>query len=68
MLGKKGKELLLSTKSSSFSMDLKKWSDVADKYEAGGFMYHCTPPTDSLMAFRDSILETKTIGYEKVKG
>lgn len=48
-------------------MDLKKWSDVSDKYESGGFMYHCTPPTDGLAAFRDAILETKSVGYDKLK-
>jgi len=48
-------------------MDLKKWSDVMDMYAAGKFMYHCTPPTDAHLAFRDAILETKKRGYDVVQ-
>jgi len=52
----------------SFSCNLAKWSMVADKYAApGGFAYHTTLPTDSLMVFRDTINETKAIGFEDLE-
>ena len=48
----------------SFSCNLGKWASVADAYaNPGGFMYHTTLPTDSLMVFRDVIMETKQFGY-----
>ena len=33
-------------------VDLRKWLELMDTYEAGGFMYHATMPTDALMTFR----------------
>eukprot|EP00656_Telonema_subtile_P024053 TRINITY_DN2582_c0_g1_i2.p1 TRINITY_DN2582_c0_g1~~TRINITY_DN2582_c0_g1_i2.p1 ORF type:complete len:388 (+),score=111.71 TRINITY_DN2582_c0_g1_i2:103-1266(+) len=50
---------------SSFSTNLGKWSGVADAYaNPGGFAYHTTLPTDSLMQFRDVVMETKEFGYD----
>ena len=46
-------------------MDLKKWLELMDSYEAGGFMYHATMPTDALVTFRDVMLETKAFGFQK---
>ena len=36
-------------------------------YENGGHAYHATMPTDALLQFRDTMLETKEYGFEKVK-
>ena len=36
-------------------------------YENGGHAYHATMPTDALRAFRDTVLETREYGYEKLK-
>ena len=36
-------------------------------YENGGHAYHATMPTDALTAFRDTMLETKEYGFDKVK-
>ena len=36
-------------------------------YENGGHAYHATMPTDALRAFRDTVLETREFGYEKLK-
>jgi len=48
----------------SYAVNLAKWSGVTDAYKKeGGFMYYTTLPTDSLMTFRDVILETKEFGY-----
>lgn len=37
------------------------------KYEAGGFMYYTTLPTDALAIFRDSIQETEAFGFEQAR-
>jgi len=58
---------LNTTKSSSFSLDLKKWIDVSNAYDNGAFMYHCTTPTDALIVFRDAIKETKEYGFENAR-
>jgi aspartate aminotransferase-like enzyme len=51
----------------SMALNLKKWIEVMDKYEAGAFMYYTTLPTDALMVFRNAMLETKAYGFAKAK-
>ena len=36
-------------------------------YENGGHAYHATMPTDSLRQFRDTILESKEIGFDTLR-
>jgi aspartate aminotransferase-like enzyme len=36
-------------------------------YENGGHAYHATMPTDALRAFRDTMLETRDYGFEKLR-
>jgi len=36
-------------------------------YENGGHAYHATMPTDALKAFRDTMLETKEYGFDKLR-
>merc|ERR1711908_170184 len=73
MLNAKAKALMTKQnagglKGHSLSCNLGKWAAVADAYKApGGFMYHTTLPTDSLMVFRDVIQETKAFGYALVE-
>ncbi|OXL19687.1 aminotransferase class V-fold PLP-dependent enzyme [Psychrobacter sp. DAB_AL32B] len=55
-----------STESNCFSLDLKQWLTVMRAYENGGHAYHATMPTDSLRQFRDTILEAKEIGFDKL--
>ena len=55
------------TDSTSFSIDLKKWTAIMDAYEGGGHMYHATMPTDALTQFRDVMVETENYGFAKVK-
>ncbi len=55
------------TQSTSFACDLGKWYQIMQAYEGGGHAYHATMPTDALVAFRDTILETKALGFETVK-
>ncbi|SHI68698.1 aspartate aminotransferase [Shimia gijangensis] len=58
---------LETTTSDSFAIDLKKWHDIMKAYENGGHAYHATMPTDALRAFRDTMLETKEYGFEKLR-
>ncbi len=58
---------MAQTSSNSFACDLKKWHQIMQAYENGGHAYHATLPTDALTAFRDTMLETKAYGFDKVK-
>jgi aspartate aminotransferase-like enzyme len=58
---------LSETKSSSFACDLGKWHQIMMAYENGGHAYHATMPTDALVKFRDTMVETKEIGFDLVK-
>ena len=55
------------TTSNSFAVDLKKWFQIMQAYENGGHAYHATMPTDALKAFRDTMLETKDYGFDKLR-
>jgi len=64
MLSDRGADVARATRGSSFVCDLRKWLELMDSYEAGGFMYHATMPTDALVTFRDVMLETKAFGFD----
>jgi len=65
MLSERGTDAVRATRSSSFVCDLRKWLEVMETYENGGFMYHATMPTDALVQFRDVMLETRGFGFKK---
>mgnify|MGYP003663815563 CR=1 FL=1 len=67
MLSARAEARLAETKSDSFAMDLAKWRDIMKAYENGGHAYHATMPTDALRAFRDTMLETKNYGFDRLK-
>lgn len=67
MLSKRGAEATRASKSTSFVVDLGKWLELMDSYEAGGFMYHATMPTDALATFRDVMLETREFGFANAR-
>ncbi|WP_324753039.1 aminotransferase class V-fold PLP-dependent enzyme [Roseovarius sp. Pro17] len=67
MMSQRAVERLETTTSSSFAMDLKKWHQIMQAYENGGHAYHATLPTDALRAFRDTIVETKEYGFERLR-
>jgi len=48
-------------------MDMKKWIGIMEAYENGSFLYHCTMPTDALVAFRDAAAEHFSYGLEALK-
>lgn len=53
--------------SSSFVLDLNKWLGVMDTYEAGGFMYYTTLPTDALVIFNEAAQETLQFGLAEAR-
>ena len=67
MLSKRAEERLAATTSDSFAIDLKKWRDIMVAYENGGHAYHATMPTDALRAFRDTMVETRDYGFDKLR-
>ncbi|WP_395063659.1 aminotransferase class V-fold PLP-dependent enzyme [Paraburkholderia silvatlantica] len=66
MLGPLARERIDATTSTSFACDLRKWLQIMQAYETGGFAYHATMPTDSLATLRDVIKETGAYGFDKV--
>jgi len=66
MLSERALARMEETASNSFAVDLKNWHQIMQAYEIGGHAYHATMPTDSLRAFRDTMLETKEYGFDKL--
>ncbi len=67
MLSERALTRLEQTDSDSFAVDLKKWRAIMKAYEDGGHAYHATMPTDGLRAFRDTMLETREYGFDKLE-
>jgi len=67
MMNAAATERARARQSTSFSVDLGKWLTIMDAYIGGGHAYHATLPTDGLRAFRDTMLETKKYGFERLK-
>ncbi|NKX44399.1 aminotransferase class V-fold PLP-dependent enzyme [Roseicyclus persicicus] len=67
MMSDRAKARLDETSSSSFAGDLKAWAGIMATYEAGGHAYHATMPTDALRVFRDTMLETRDYGFDRLK-
>jgi aspartate aminotransferase-like enzyme len=67
MLSEQAVEVMQERTSSSFACDLKKWHQIMQAYVNGGHAYHATMPTDSLVRFRDAMLETQKIGFDQLK-
>jgi aspartate aminotransferase-like enzyme len=67
MLSARAVARLEETTSDSFALDLKKWRSIMVAYEGGGHAYHATMPTDALRAFRDTMIETRDYGFERLR-
>jgi aspartate aminotransferase-like enzyme len=67
MLSKLARERIDSTASTSFAVDLRKWLQIMEAYEHGGYAYHATMPTDALTTLRDVMKETEEYGFDKVR-
>ncbi|ASP40383.1 aminotransferase [Bacterioplanes sanyensis] len=67
MLSERALAVMEERQSSSFACNLKQWHMIMQAYENGGHAYHATMPTDALLKFRDTMLETKDYGFDKVR-
>ena len=67
MLGEQARTLIDSTTSSSFACDLRKWMQIMEAYENGGYAYHATLPTDALARCRDAMNETERHGFDPLR-
>lgn len=67
MLSERAREKIDSTTSTSFACDLRKWLQIMETYEQGGFAYHATMPTDALTVLRDVMKETEGYGFDRVR-
>ncbi len=67
MLSDRAIARMQDTSSNSFAGDLKAWANIMAAYEAGGHAYHATMPTDALRVFRDTMVETRDYGFDKLK-
>ena len=56
-----------AARSTSYALDLAKWLTIVEAYLGGGHAYHATMPTDALRTVRDAILETRAIGFERLR-
>jgi aspartate aminotransferase-like enzyme len=67
MMGERALARLAETRSTSFAADLGKWYQIMQAYEKGGHAYHATMPTDALVKFRDTMVETREIGFDLLR-
>ncbi|WP_195822340.1 aminotransferase class V-fold PLP-dependent enzyme [Roseobacter sp. MH60115] len=67
MMSARAEARLADTQSDSFAIDLGKWHGIMKAYEDGGHAYHATMPTDALRAFRDTMLETRDYGFDRLR-
>lgn len=67
MLSALARERIDATVSTSFACDLRKWMQIMEAYEQGGFAYHATMPTDALTVLRNVMAETAAYGFDKVR-
>jgi aspartate aminotransferase-like enzyme len=67
MLSDKALAVMEGTSSTSFSADLKKWSQIMDAFLKGGHGYHATMPTDALAHNCTVMQEMEAYGFDKLQ-
>lgn len=67
MMSADAKARMADTTGTSFALNLQTWANIMDAYTGGGHAYHATMPTDALKDFRDTMLETREYGFDKLK-
>lgn len=67
MLNEAGRDRVMSTSSTSFALDLKKWLAIAEAYTQGQTPYHATMPTDTLAHDAALMLETRATGLDELR-
>ncbi len=66
MLSALARERIDTTTSTSYAVDLRKWMQIMETYEGGGYAYHTTLPTDALTRTFEVMQETQAYGFDKV--
>jgi len=67
MLGAAGRDQVMSTTSTSFAVDLRKWLTISEAYTQGQTPYHATMPTDTLAHDAALMLETRAAGLSELR-
>ncbi len=67
MLGEAGRAQVVSTTSTSFAVDLRKWLAITEAYTQGQTPYHATLPTDTLARDAAVMLETRASGLNDLR-
>ena len=67
LLSKLATNILLSTNSNSFCVNLKQWYNVMQAYINGGAKYYATMPTDALKKLNDVINEANLYSFNLLK-
>ena len=67
MLSERAVERAKARRSTSFAADLGKWIAIMEAYAGGGHAYHATMPTDALRAFRDTMVEMRDYGLDRLR-
>ena len=67
MLGDRARTAIDTTTGTSFACDLRKWLQIMEAYEGGGYAYHGTMPTDALARLAANMWETRAFGFEKAR-
>lgn len=66
-MSERARQKIDATTSTSYSCDLKKWLQIVETYEKGSHIYHTTMPTDGLRQLRDTMKETREIGFANLQ-
>ncbi len=67
MLSEAGRTQVMSTTSTSFAVDLKRWLTITEAYTQGQTPYHATMPTDTLAHNAALMLETRAAGLSELR-
>lgn len=67
MLSPLARQRIDSSASTSFACDLRKWLQIMEAYENGGFAYHATLPTDGLAILRNAMKEVEAYGFDTAR-
>lgn len=67
LFSENGRKAMEDTQTSSFAMDLKKWTAIADGYVDGGAGYHATMATDTLLHNLELMKEAQEVGLETLR-
>ena len=67
MLSERARTAIETTTSTSFACDLRKWLQIMESYEGGGYAYHGTVPTDALADLCRTMKETREFGFERAR-